>query len=130
MLKIKGNDIKFIELISLKVLIAFCLFIISLFVFGFIAHEVVHENENAFDNKAFQFFASFTNDALMQIMKVFTFFGTIQFLFPAYLILVVYFIIKKNYRTAIDIAIVALSSSVLIFGLKGYFHRARPELPL
>ena len=72
MLKVKDNKIKIIELISLKVLIAFCLFIISLFAFGIIAHEVVQENETHFDNKAFQFFASFSNDHLIQIMKVFT----------------------------------------------------------
>ena len=129
-MRVKDDKVKLIELISLKVLIALCLFLVSLFLFGFIAHEVVNENETAFDTKVFQFFASFSNNSLIQVMKVFTFFGTIQFLIPAYLILIVYLIIKKKYRTSIDISIVAISSSAIMFGLKDYFHRARPELPL
>jgi undecaprenyl-diphosphatase len=63
-------------------------------------------------------------------MKFFTFFGTIQFLIPAYIIIISFFLIKKKYRRSIDIAIVAISSSALMFGLKDFFHRARPALPL
>src|SRR5215471_13373397 len=63
-------------------------------------------------------------------MRVFTFFGTIQFLIPAYAFLVAWFVSKKKYRIATDIAIVSISSSALMFALKDYFHRARPELPI
>lgn len=130
MFKLKGNKVKLIEIISLKVLLVAGLFVLSLFAFGFITREVIYRNERAFDTSVFNFFASFTDHQLVQIMKFLTFFGTIQFLLPAYAIIVVYFIIKKQYRRAIDISIVAISSSVFMFGLKDFFHRERPELPI
>lgn len=124
------EKVKLIELISLKVLVAFALMVVSLFAFGFIAHEVVQENETVFDNAVFRFFASFSTPGLVQTMKIFTFFGTVQFLVPAYLLLIIYFISRKKYRSALDVAIVSVSSSAVMFGLKDYFHRARPELPI
>jgi undecaprenyl-diphosphatase len=130
MFKLKGNNVKLIELISLKVLIVACFFIVALFAFGFIAREVIYKDEKTFDTTVFNFFASFTNPGLITVMKILTFFGTIQFLAPVYAILVAYFIIKKRFRRAIDISIVALSSSVFMFGLKDFFQRERPELPI
>lgn len=130
MFRVKGNNVRLIEVISLKVLIVAAFFVVALFAFGFIAHEVLYENEKTFDTRIFNFFASYTNPSLIEVMKIFTFFGTIQFLIPAYAIIIAYFIIQKQYRRAIDISIVALSSSVFMFGLKDFFHRERPELPI
>jgi membrane-associated phospholipid phosphatase len=130
MFKLKGNNVKLIQLISLKVIIVACFFVVALFVFGFITREVIYRDERAFDSSVFNFFASFSNPGLVQLMKFLTFFGTIQFLLPAYTILVAYFIVKKQYRRAIDISIVAISSTVFMFGLKDFFHRERPELPI
>lgn len=130
MFKLKGNNVKLIELISLKVIIVAAFFVFSLFTFGFITREVIYKNEKAFDASVSSFFVSFASDGMLQVMKFLTFFGTIQFLLPAYAILVAYFIIKKQYRRAVDISIVAISSSVFMFGLKDFFHRERPELPI
>ena len=130
MFKLKGNNVKLIELISLKVLIVAAFFILSLFAFGFITRQVIYKNEKTFDTNISHFFAPFATHEVVQVMKFLTFFGTIQFLLPAYVIIVVYFFIKKQYRRCIDISIVAISSSVFMFGLKDFFHRERPELPI
>ena len=121
---------KILEMLSVEVLLVSILFIVSLFVFGFIVQEVVLENEKAFDDKVYGFFSPLATPRFIEVMKIFTFLGSVQFLIPAYIVLIGYFIIKKQTRYTIDIAIIALSSTALIFGLKYFFHRQRPSLPI
>jgi membrane-associated phospholipid phosphatase len=65
------------------------------------------------------------------IMEVFTFLGTHQFLIPANLSLIAYFLfIKKHKWHSIKIPAIALSSLGLMFLLKGLFDRERPVVPL
>src|SRR4030095_3335510 len=78
----------------------------------------------------FSFFASFSTPGLEQVMKVFTFFGSVQFLLPAYIVLIGYFLVKRKYRYGIDIAIIGVTSSLMMFWLKNLFHRQRPMLPI
>src|SRR5690242_3013577 len=129
-MKNKDSKIKLLELISLEVLLVAGLFLLSLFVFAYLAHEVVQENEKAFDDKVSKYFMSFSNAHVITVMKFFTFFGTIQFLIPAYILLIIYFYTKKQYRYCVNIAIISISSSALMFALKDIFHRARPQLPI
>ena len=121
---------KILEVISLKVLVVSVLFVLSLFVFAFIADEAVLEQEKSFDDKVFAFFGSFSTAGVVQVMKIFTFFGSVQFLFPAYVVLVGYFLFRKKYRYGSDIAIIGLTSSLMMFTLKELFHRERPSLPI
>jgi membrane-associated phospholipid phosphatase len=116
--------------LSLKVIVTAALFLASLFFFAIIAHEAVYENEQAFDNRVFAFFASFSSAGLIRVMQFFTFFGSSTFLLPAYVILVSYFVVKKKYRYGLHISIVALSSTALMFALKNIMRRHRPDLPI
>jgi undecaprenyl-diphosphatase len=118
-----------VGLISLEFVIVAFLFIGALFVFALVAHAV-YENEDLFDKRAFAYLSSYSSEGFLEAMKFFTFFGSILFLLPAYILLVVYFFIKKEFRYCIDILIISISSSVLMFGLKELFHRQRPDLPL
>jgi undecaprenyl-diphosphatase len=106
------------------------LFLLSLFLFAYLAHEVVQENEKAFDSKVSGYFMSFSNDQVIPVMRFFSFFGTIQFLIPAYVLLIIYFYTKRRFRYCINIAIISISSSAMMFALKDFFHRARPQLPI
>ena len=119
-----------LELISIKVLVVSILFVFCLFAFAYIADEAVFENENKFDSSVFSFFAPFSTPGLVSVMKVFTFFGSVQFLVPAYIFLIGYFLMKKKYRYASDIAIIGVTSSAMMFWLKDLFHRERPMLPI
>ncbi len=121
---------KTLRLLSIEVLLLTGLFILSLFVFAFIAKGVITGNEKTFDDKVFNFFIPFSTPGFITTMKVFTFLGSVQFLIPAYIVLIIYFIFKKLYRYAIDIAVMALTSTALLFILKEVFHRQRPSLPI
>jgi membrane-associated phospholipid phosphatase len=116
--------------ISLNVLIVSVLFVIALFVFGFLAHEVVSENEAAFDQKVFAFFKAHTTKGLIVVMSFLTFFGSSYFFLPAYILLLVFLFVKHKRTEAINIGVIAITSTLLMFGLKEYFHRQRPTLPL
>ena len=116
--------------IELKTVLVAFLFIISVFVFGYLAHEIVGENETAFDEKVFHFFAGFSGPGFIKINRIFTFFGASYFSIPAYIILLTILFIAGRKTDGINIAIVAITSTSLMFGLKEYFHRKRPDLPV
>ena len=121
---------RFLQQLSLKILIVTGLFIGSLFLFIMIANEAVLEKEDIFDKKIHHLVLQHSSSRLIETMHAVSFFGSTYFLLPAYLILVGYFLIKKNYRYAIDIAVISLSSFLLMQLLKQLFHRKRPSLPI
>jgi len=116
--------------IQIKTLLVSLLFIISIFVFGYIAHEIVGENETAFDEKAFHFFAGFNSPGFITINRILTFFGASYFSISAYIILLTILFLSGRKTDGINIAIIAVTSTALMFGLKEFFHRKRPDLPL
>jgi membrane-associated phospholipid phosphatase len=125
--RIKKGVFRFL---SIKLVMVSSLFIFSLLAFAFIAHEVVYENEQFFDNKVFSFFSSLSSPGLIRVMIFFTFFGSSAFILPAYILLIFCFIVQKKFRYGLDIAIIAVSSTVLMLALKEITHRHRPALPL
>ncbi len=127
---LNNNKKGLFEILSLELLIISSLFILSLFAFGLIAHEVVYEKERWVDDAIFSFFSSFSGNGFIETMKFFTFFGSSQFLLPAYIILITYFIIKKMFRYSIHIAMISISSTALMLVIKEITHRQRPDSPV
>jgi membrane-associated phospholipid phosphatase len=116
--------------ISTNVILAAGLFIILLFVFSLLAHEIVLENEDWFDTNAFNFLKSHSSPAMISIFKFITFFGSTRFVLPAYIILVFILLYKHRKTDAIHVALLGTTSTLLMYGLKRLFARERPELPL
>lgn len=117
--------------ISLRLLIALAVFCVILLLFLYITDEIVLENESGFDNSIFQFLKGYTTPAVTGTMIFFTFFGSMKFLFPAYCILVLYFLLyKKNKRRSFNIAAIGISSIAILFLIKDIFKRHRPSDPL
>lgn len=116
--------------LSLKAIVVSLLFLIALFSFAWLGHIVSNNHENAFDDAAFAFFHHRTTPELINIMKGITFFGSTYFIFSAYILLIVLLIINRRKADAINVIIVAVTSTLLILGLKEYFKRKRPDLPL
>jgi undecaprenyl-diphosphatase len=99
-------------------------------VFAVLAHEVLGEKEDWFDTKAFIFLHNHSSPGSLQIFKLLTFLGSTWFLFAGYIILVTYLLLKRNTADAIDIAIMGITSFVLLRVLKSVFARHRPSLPV
>jgi len=116
--------------ISLKTILIASSFLVSIFVFAFLAHEVVGEREDLFDTKVFHFLNANTTAPLIKIMEALSFFGSHYFLIPAYILIVTFLFFKHKRTDAINIIVIVLSSTALLFGLKAIYRRHRPDLPL
>lgn len=82
------------------------------------------------DESIFNFLSYHTTAPRTNAMKVITFFGNHNFLIPANLLVIAFFIFKKSKQDALKVLIIALSSLGLMSLLKNLFHRYRPINPL
>lgn len=118
------------KVISLRLLFSIVSFILALYIFALLTEEIIFDQHHNFDHKVFRFLAPYTNADVISIMKFFTFFGKPDFLIPAYLFLIGAFIIFGKRKYAIETAIIGVSSTLLLFGLKKLFSRERPDIPV
>ncbi len=116
--------------ITLRFILAISLFLLTLFIFVEITDEIVLEKENGFDIIISTAVSSLVSPFVTSLMNAFTFFGSQFFLIPAYLVLITYYILRKRSRLAVDVAMIGLSSTGLLFLLKDIFKRHRPLDPL
>jgi membrane-associated phospholipid phosphatase len=120
-----------IALLSIEVIILLIVFLAGLSGFLLLADHIVDKEKFKFDEAAFNIVASLVSKSLTQTMWYITHLGNHDFLIPANILLVIYFLLIKKHRWySIKIPVVALSSLLLMFGLKLGFHRARPLQPL
>lgn len=116
--------------ISIKLLVVTGLLLLSVSVFSYIVYEGVIYNKVLFDTRILYFLSGYTSPPVIRLMKIFTFFGSGLFLLPAYIVLMIVLFFYNRIKTAINIAIVALSGTALTHSLKRTFHRQRPDFPL
>jgi undecaprenyl-diphosphatase len=127
----KTAVIRTIKGISIRFLIVAVIFGLFLLLFIAIAHEMVLENENHLDFVVFSKLGEITSTSMTRLMLVITWFGSSDFLLPAYLVLIGYFLIsRKTRKLSLDVAAVGVSSTIILFSLKAIFHRHRPLDPL
>ena len=119
-----------LQLVSLEILVTAVIFLLALFAFSFIVHEALYEREDIFDKNVIQFFSTHSSQAFIEVMKRITFFGSTSFLFPAYVVLIAWHISKRRSQYAIDITVIAVTSMSMMFAIKQFFHRQRPQLPI
>lgn len=118
-------------LLSVEMIIVLCLFFIALTAFVYITRRVFVLNKTKLDTNVFNFLKTFVSERNNDVMELFTFLGTPQFLIPANLSLIAYFLfIKKHKWYSIKVPAIALSSLGMMFLLKGLFDRQRPSIPL
>jgi undecaprenyl-diphosphatase len=115
-----------IALLSAEMLIITGVFFLSLMVFIFIIRRVFLLRNEDLDNKVFDVVKPYINDTNTSIMNFITFFGKHEFLIPANLLLIAYYLLKKRKWYSIKIPTIAISSLLLMFGLKQLFARQRP----
>jgi undecaprenyl-diphosphatase len=119
-----------VVLLSKELIIILAVFTVSLFAFLIIAYRVFYLDKTGADQRAFAFARSLVSNRMTEVMEFFTFFGSHYFLIPANIILCVYFLLRKKSRYSIKISAIALSSLLIMFGLKLLFNRHRPLIPL
>ena len=124
------SEIKLKKIFTWKAVLSGSLVLAAILLFVYIADEAVIEKEKIFDDWVIGFFDSITGPGLIKTMKVFTFLGSVTFLVPFYIILITYYLIKKNFLFALYILIITVTSTAFFSGLKLIFHRQRPGHPV
>ena len=123
-----SNAIRLLSIHSAIVLIAF---FCSMALVVFLIEEVFHDKAFALDDKAFAFFGLHVNENNTSFFSFFTLFGSQYFLIPANLLLMGYaFFVLRDKWFGIKVAAVTFSSLFVMFALKTFFNRPRPEIPL
>ncbi len=116
-----------VALLSLEMAAILAVFFASLFAFIFITRRIFLLRNEDLDNKVFDVLKPYINDTNTSIMNFITFFGKHEFLVPANLLLIAYYLfLKKHKWYSIKIPAIAISSLLLMFGLKRLFARQRP----
>ncbi len=116
-----------LALLSLEMAAILAVFFLSLIAFIFIIRRVFLLRNEELDNKVFDVLKPYINDTNTAIMNFITFFGKHEFLIPANLLLIAYYLfLKKHKWYSIKIPAIAISSLFLMFGLKRLFARERP----
>ena len=120
-----------IALLSVEMMAVLALFLVSLIAFVYLVRRVFVLQNNAFDQKVFDYLEQFVSPMNNKIMTFITFLGKHEFLIPANLALIGYFLfIRKHRWYSIKVPAIALSSLALMFILKRMFGRERPLIPL
>ncbi len=116
-----------IALLSVEMLIITAVFFASIFAFVIITRRIFLLRNEELDQKVFDVVKPYINDTNTSIMNFITFFGKHEFLIPANLLLIAYYLfLKKHKWYSIKIPTIAISSLLLMFGLKHLFARQRP----
>lgn len=112
-------------------LILLLLFAGALAFFTWIAHEVLAEKEEAVDNYVFNYLAAhIINNNLTGLMKAITYFASATFLQIAYACLIIFYLLIKNIKRAVEIVAIGLGGFLVNYYMKLFFHRVRPPHPL
>lgn len=93
----------------------------------FLVWVVVVHGSNSFDQKIFNLLAPHLTEGRTRLMLFITFLGNPVFLVPANLLLLLFFLIKKNKWAAISITLLSLGGLGIKLLLKQLFHRLRPD---
>jgi undecaprenyl-diphosphatase len=124
------KDTGLIRFSVIEIILAVGLFLLSVILFSVIADEIIIEKEGYFDIRVFHFIASYVSPSTTRTALIITYFGSAYFLIPAYLVIIFRFMLTKERKQAILVAIVALVSLLSGGLLKDIFHRSRPLSPL
>ncbi|MEO5985153.1 MAG: phosphatase PAP2 family protein [Ferruginibacter sp.] len=117
--------------LSGALLLLLILFSGALFFFGVLINEVILEKEDGVDIRTFYFIGNHIIDpSLTPLMKWVTYFASATFLQIGYGILIVLYLLFKDYKRAVEIGIIGLGGYLVNYFMKLFFHRPRPLNPL
>ena len=112
-------------------IVLLALFAGALFLFAYVAHEVLWEKEEAIDNRVFNFFATdIISNSLTGFMKAITYFASATFMQIAYACLLIIYFVVKDIKRAFEIAAIGAGGFLINYFMKLSFRRIRPPHPL
>ena len=120
-----------LAVLSARLSLVLVLFFVSLSLLIIIIREIFYDKEYTMDERVFSYLSQFITETNTSVMQVFSFAGSHFFLIPAWLLLLgFYYFIRIDKWMSIKIPVIAFSNLALMFGLKFFFNRPRPLIPL
>jgi undecaprenyl-diphosphatase len=117
--------------ISFRVVFLAFVSLTALYIFWQIADETIIEPETQIDHLIFDKLHPYITPGLTRVMSALTLFGSYYFLIPASILLIVFFALRtRDKRSTWIMAIMVVTSPLILFLLKFIFRRNRPENPL
>ena len=112
-------------------ILALVLFIGALLFFVYIMHQVFYDKEEELDNAFFKFLADdVIHNKLTPVMEFITYGASGTFLKISYGLLVLGYLLKKNWKRSVEIAVIGLGGFMVNYFMKLSFQRLRPPNPL
>jgi undecaprenyl-diphosphatase len=119
-----------IKKLSLKQIIIILFFMACITVFLLILVEMVIEKENSLDILVFNKLRFITSPTVTKFMLFITFFGSFNFLLPAYIAVIIFDLYIKDKKLFLYIMLIGLTSTGLLYLIKFLVKRLRPSDPL
>ncbi len=120
-----------LALITAEVFFVITIFFASIGSLIVIIRRIFFVRENVFDQNAFDFLGPFITDTNTRVVLFITFFGSYLFMITAWLLVFSFYLfIRKNKWHFITMLTIAVSNFGLMVGLKFFFNRPRPLIPL
>jgi membrane-associated phospholipid phosphatase len=116
--------------LSLWIVVVITLFAAALISFTYISHEIFLDKEEQLDHQFFKILSPHINSPLTNVMEIITYGASSRFLQIGYALLVIGYLTKKNWKRAIEIAVIGLGGFVINYFMKLSFQRQRPADPL
>lgn len=114
-----------------EVILVFAVFFVLLSVLIVLIRLIFFNREEELDNQVFGYLLPYVSGRNTQIMQCFTVLGSHRFLVPAWLLAFAWCWFRiKNKWVFTRVVIIAVSNMLLMFGLKYFFNRSRPMIPL
>ena len=120
-----------IALLSVELIIILVIFVLSLLVFAFVINNIFGLKDTQLDSWTFAAVRPIITETNTRVMRFITFFATGEFLVPANIALALYFLFFRRHRWySLRVPVVSLGSFIVMWSLKHYFSRARPDDPV
>jgi membrane-associated phospholipid phosphatase len=127
----KGFIERYFKKLSGRLLLLLLFFAGAVFVFTYILHEVIREQEDAVDFRVFHFLSQHViNPQLTVIMKGITYCASANFLQIAYGVVMLAYLLNKDWKRAGEIGVIGLGGFLINYFMKLTYHRPRPADPL
>jgi membrane-associated phospholipid phosphatase len=120
-----------LALFTVELLFVWGLFLTCIILFLYISSGILEGDKPGIDQAAFDFADRLASPGLHNFFQVITFFGSRDFLTPAALLLIAYYLFVRKHRWhSLKVPVIALGSISLNVVLKYLFDRPRPVMPL
>jgi membrane-associated phospholipid phosphatase len=122
---------KYTTKLTLGTAVLLTLFAFSIYAVSGITYDIIYQEEVETDHAILQYMsANIVNPNLTPVMTYITHLASAPFLQVTYGIIILIYLLRKNYRRSIEIVAIGASGLLINVIMKSSFHRLRPPDPL